>query len=175
MSIAYRSRRSRTTLPEEEVQFPVTPMLDMAFQLLAFFILTFRPPSAETHFTLDLPAMPAALPGAPAPGSPTFSSRQVESDLENDLWIRTRADDLGDLKSLRLGDADVPDLDALGDRLRKYVAILEGRPLRVRLVADDSLRYEEAARVMTACSAAGVSAIRLTEPGSIGEPVEGNK
>ena len=39
--------------------FPVTPMLDMAFQLLAFFVLTFQAPSAETHLDLDLPATPA--------------------------------------------------------------------------------------------------------------------
>ena len=45
--------------------FPVTPMLDMAFQLLAFFVLTFQAPSAETHLDLHLPATPAALPAAP--------------------------------------------------------------------------------------------------------------
>ena len=58
---APRSRRYRPTGPEE-VAFPVAPMLDMAFQLLAFFILTFKPPSDETHVDLDLPATPAALP-----------------------------------------------------------------------------------------------------------------
>lgn len=50
--------------PPEEVSFPVAPMLDMAFQLLAFFILTFKAPSAETHLDLDLPATPVALPAA---------------------------------------------------------------------------------------------------------------
>ena len=40
-------------------------MLDMAFQLLAFFILTFKAPSAETHIDLYLPATPAALPSGP--------------------------------------------------------------------------------------------------------------
>ena len=58
------SPRYRAGLPEE-VMFPVTPMLDMAFQLLAFFVLTFQAPSAETHLDLDLPVTPAALPGAP--------------------------------------------------------------------------------------------------------------
>src|SRR6185312_12377314 len=48
--------------PPEEVMFPVTPMLDMAFQLLAFFVLTFQAPSGETHLDLDLPVTPAALP-----------------------------------------------------------------------------------------------------------------
>ena len=51
--------------PPEDVFFPVVPMLDMAFQLLAFFILTFKAPSAETHIDLHLPTTPAALPAAP--------------------------------------------------------------------------------------------------------------
>ena len=58
------------------------------------------------------------------------------------------------------------DLATLGKRLRLYTQLLEGKPLRVRLVADDSLRYEPAARIIAACSAAGVAAIRLTPPGA---------
>ena len=144
--------------------FPVTPMLDMAFQLLAFFVLTFQAPSAETHLDLDLPATPAALPsGAHGEAQPT-PLQKVDSDLENDLWVRVEADDLGDLKSLRLGEAALADVATLGDRLRRYAEILDGKPLRVRLVADDTLRYEVAAQVIAACSAAGVSAIRLTTP-----------
>jgi biopolymer transport protein ExbD len=150
--------------PPEDVSFPVTPMLDMAFQLLAFFVLTFQAPSAETHLDLDLPATPAALPGAPQGKAEPKPSRSVDTDLENDLWVRAEADDLGDLKALRLGEAVLPDLETLGARLRRYIPILEGRPLRVRLVADDRLRYEEAARVLAACSAAGVATIRLSEP-----------
>jgi biopolymer transport protein ExbD len=139
-------------------------MLDMAFQLLAFFVLTFQAPSAETHLDLDLPASPLALPGSPKTQSEAAATRQVDTDLENDLWIRAEADELGDLKTLRLGDSPLPDLAALGQRLVRYVEIMESRPLRVRLVADDRLRYEEAARVVAACSAAGVSTIRLTDP-----------
>ena len=151
-------------MPAEEVQFPVTPMLDMAFQLLAFFVLTFQAPSAETHLDLELPATPAALPGAPAGEARPGPARKVDSDLENDLWVRAEADDLGDLKAIRLGEAAVPDVPTLGARLRRYAEVLEGKALRVRLVADDGLRYEEAARVMAECSAAGVASLRLTTP-----------
>ena len=63
-AVAPRSRRFRPG-PPDEVFFPVTPMLDMAFQLLAFFILTFKAPSAETHIDLHLPTTPAALPERP--------------------------------------------------------------------------------------------------------------
>ena len=160
-------RRARRGVPAEEVVFPVTPMLDMAFQLLAFFVLTFQAPSAETHLDLDLPATPLALPGAARGQAEPPPARRADTDLENDLFVRVEADDLGDLRSIRLGEAVVPDLTTLGDRLRRYVEIMEGRPLRVRLVADDHLRYEEAARVLAACSAAGVANVRLAEPRSV--------
>jgi biopolymer transport protein ExbD len=162
---APRSRRYRPTGPEE-VAFPVTPMLDMAFQLLAFFILTFKPPSDETHVDLDLPATPAALPARAEGRAQPRYARKVDTDLENDLLIRAEADDLGDLKALRLGEAAVPDLPTLGRRLRRYTQLLEGRALRVRLIADDRLRYEPAAQLIATCSAAGVTTIRLSPPGA---------
>jgi biopolymer transport protein ExbD len=154
--------------PPDEVLFPVTPMLDMAFQLLAFFILTFNP-STETHLDLDLPATPAALPSAPQGDARPVRARKVDSDLENDLLIRALADELGDLKALRLGDAPLPDLSTLGSRLRRYIQLLEGRPLRVRIVADDRLRYEPAAQLIATCETAGVTAIRLSQPGATPE------
>ena len=84
------------------------------------------------------------------------------------------ADDLGDLKSLRLGDAILPDVAALGAQLGRYAAVLEGKPLRVRVVADDKLRYEVAAQIIGTCNAVGVASIRLADPsaasGSPGGP-----
>jgi biopolymer transport protein ExbD len=166
-SVNPRRSPSHRPRPPEEVFFPVVPMLDMAFQLLAFFVLTFQAPSAETHIDLDLPATPLALPGAPRGRAEIPLARRLDTDLENDLFVRVTADDLGDIRSIRLGDADVHDLNTLGQRLKRYVEILEGRPLRVRLVADDHLRYEEAARVLATCSAAGVANVRLSEPRSV--------
>jgi len=141
-------------------------MLDMAFQLLAFFILTFKAPSAETHLDLDLPATPVALPAASRGEAHPTPARNVDTDLENDILVRAEADELGDLKDLRLGEARLPDLITLGNRLHRYTQLLEGRPLRVRLVADDNLRYEPAAQIIATCSSAGVAAIRLTQPGA---------
>lgn len=159
-------RRRPRPGPPEDVMFPVTPMLDMAFQLLAFFVLTFQVPTGETHLDLDLPVTAAALPGAQRGQSRAGPVVKADSDLENDLRVRVEADDLGDLKSLRLGESPLPDVNALGDRLRRYVGLLENKPLRVRIVADDTLRYEVVAQVMAACSAAGVATIRLASPTS---------
>jgi biopolymer transport protein ExbD len=159
--------------PPEEVAFPVTPMLDMAFQLLAFFVLTFQAPSAETHLDLDLPVTPVALPAASRGQARPFPERTADADLENDLFVRAEADDLGDLKALRLGEATLPDVPALGERLKRYAEVLNGRPLRVRLVADDGLRYEEAARLISACESAGAASVRLSDPATTPEPTSG--
>jgi biopolymer transport protein ExbD len=166
MSRAQGRRERKQGESPENVQFPVTPMLDMAFQLLAFFILTFQSPTSETRLDLYLPTTPVALPGSPQGQARATPPRRTDLDLENDLRIRAEADDLGDLKSLKLGDTLLPDLEALGDRLRRYSVVLDGRPLRVRLLADDRLRYEEAARIIGTCNAAGVASIRLADPAS---------
>jgi biopolymer transport protein ExbD len=145
-------------------------MLDMAFQLLAFFILTFKAPSAETHLDLELPAAPVALPSATRGEIHVQRRRVVQPDLENDLLVRAEADDVGDLKAIRLGEALLPDLSTLGERLRRYAQVLEGQPLRVRLMADDQLRYEPAVQIIAICEAAGLASIRLTQPDSKTEP-----
>ena len=127
---------------------------------------TRRPrPTSTSTCPRRRPPCPPGPKAAPSPGIPG----RVDTDLENDLLVRAEADDLGDLKALRLGEAAVPDLPTLGRRLRRYTQLLEGRPLRVRLVADDRLRYEPAAQIIATCSAAGVASIRLAPPGATPE------
>ena len=149
--------------PPDEVFFPVAPMLDMAFQLLAFFVLTFKAPCPRPTSTCTCRRRPPP-PSSPRGEARPSRSRAVDTDLENDLLVRAEADDLGDLKALKLGDAPLPDLSSLEDRLRRYAGFLGRRPLRVRLVADDRLRYEPAARIIATCSAAGVASVRLAQP-----------
>jgi len=162
----------------EEVQFPVTPMLDMAFQLLAFFILTFRAPSLETHVDMYLPSVAAALPGDPEGRAKSEQAKSTDADLESDLRVRAVADESGRLKSLSLGDAPLTGASELRERLTNYRGLIEPRPLRVLLVADDSLRYEEAARIVAATSASGATSIRLADPAQASKrssPTKGEK
>src|SRR5262245_14096514 len=58
-------KRHRRKRPQtEEVSLNLAAMLDMAFQLLAFFILTFRPNPVEGQVNLNLPpAMQSFAPG----------------------------------------------------------------------------------------------------------------
>src|SRR3954465_5993806 len=53
---------------EENIEIPITPMLDMAFQLLTFFILTYHPMPSEGQFVMNLmPAAPATDINAQSP------------------------------------------------------------------------------------------------------------
>ena len=141
MSGQARGVQGRTRFRErkaEGVMFPVTPMLDMAFQLLAFFILTFRAPSRETTLDLYLPAAPAALPAAEGSAAAASSKAddlaaeaELGDELENDLVIRAEADDLVVLKTLRLGHNPLESLGVLTERITRYREILGSRPLRV--------------------------------------------
>src|SRR5581483_4942623 len=45
---------------------PITPMLDMSFQLLAFFIFTFRPAPTEGQLLLALPKVEGGESAAPS-------------------------------------------------------------------------------------------------------------
>ncbi len=50
-----------------EPDLPITPMLDMSFQLLAFFIMTFKPAPTEGQIMLTLPKEEGGGPGLPGP------------------------------------------------------------------------------------------------------------
>ena len=57
-------RRRRQHTPNTEPDLPITPMLDMSFQLMAFFILTFRPVPTEGQLSLLLPDINSGAPAA---------------------------------------------------------------------------------------------------------------
>ena len=59
-------RRRRQHTPATEPDLPITPMLDMSFQLMAFFILTFRPVPTEGQLSLVLPDAGIGAPSTPS-------------------------------------------------------------------------------------------------------------
>ena len=92
-------RRGRQQSPATEPDLPITPMLDMSFQLMAFFILTFRPVPTEGQLALVLPSLGEGPPIAnlnpneekpdayivtvsPTGGVPSDISLQKDGELE---------------------------------------------------------------------------------------------
>src|SRR3954453_19922719 len=72
MPMRRRSLRQKV----DEPNVPIAPMLDMAFQLLTFFVLTYHQAPQEGQFVMTLlPAQPAtAMAAAPAAEQPTASN-----------------------------------------------------------------------------------------------------
>src|SRR5438477_9504059 len=63
---------------DQGVDMPITPMLDMAFQLLMFFILTYHPSALEGHMDLSLPAAGEAKAKQEPEVDPSKSDTELE-------------------------------------------------------------------------------------------------
>jgi biopolymer transport protein ExbD len=145
--------RRRKRRAQAEVELNLAAMLDMAFQLLAFFILTFRPSPIEGQIFLRLPP--------PQPVMVAKDGQQAGSDLNNTnpvagvntLTISVFADPkTGEIASLGLGESSVPSVGAL-DRKLQEVFSDPGNPFdQVIVQVSDSCRYDELMKVIDVCT-----------------------
>jgi biopolymer transport protein ExbD len=101
----------------ENVELNVTAMLDMAFQLLAFFILTFRPPPGEDQIYLKLPpAQPVAgMHGTQAAGADEAKSKD-EVKTTKSLVVTLKDDNTGTLTGVQVGIPDVGTKDIVATK-----------------------------------------------------------
>jgi len=85
--------------PMAEPAIPITPMLDMTFQLLFFFIMTFKPPvGEETEIPFSLPADDSKKLSAAKP--PDKPPEDAPPKFEADLTITLIANQTGDLRKV---------------------------------------------------------------------------
>ena len=123
----FSRNRRHTGTDFVEPDLPITPMLDMSFQLLAFFIMTFRPAPTEGQIAMTLPKEEGgeALV-APSP----FDDKPVR------YIVKVEADSGGQIKKMTLkeaGSADEPKdlgvkIEAYRDELQKLLKANEGKP-----------------------------------------------
>jgi biopolymer transport protein ExbD len=148
-----------------EVDIPVTPMLDMAFQLMTFFIMTYHPGAAEGQFSMNLlPASPQAkLDAAPAdPSTP--------ADPSVPAALRTMTTSLFATPDGRIGRVTVGDVEVNGmDQLRaKLEEILSDKSLpfdQALIQADPDVKYEELMKVVDVFSKLNITKISFAELG----------
>ena len=112
-------RKKKKNRGAEEPTVPVAPMLDMAFQLLTFFVLTYRPAPTEGQFLMNLlPAQPATSMTAEAPTE--AASDKLPTSLRT-LPTILKAGPGGSLAQITVGEQAIPtDPAALGKELDKY-------------------------------------------------------
>lgn len=151
------SRRRRRKKSSGEVQINLAAMLDMAFQLLAFFILTFRPSPIEGHFQLHMPPPEAATNVVST--APTTDEGSTPSSFVESLDIYVSGDNRGQVTSIRVnldvvvtGALDVTQTQQFNRYLRSIFNI-EAVPYdRIQLHVDPRLHYEELMKVVDICT-----------------------
>ncbi len=149
--------------PVEEVKIPITPMLDMAFQLLTFFILTFHPMPTEGQFSMSLlPAAPATDLKAEAAAEPATPNESIPASLRT-LPTILRAGEAGTLGRVSLGENEVQGMAALKKELK---AILEDPSLpfdQALLKVDPTLKYSELIKVIDVYQSLKLTKISFAE------------
>jgi biopolymer transport protein ExbD len=127
-------------------------MLDMAFQLLTFFILTFRPPPLEGQISLRLPPpqMASNLNGKNKAGDENKTPVDIKG--VNTLVITVFATPNGELDGMGVGEERVKDLDALNQKLKTVFSDANNPYEQVILQASPSLHYGELTSVVDVCA-----------------------
>jgi biopolymer transport protein ExbD len=129
-----------------EIQIPITPMLDMAFQLLTFFILTYRPAPSEGQFSMNLlPAQKAIdiskdQPKDEAPSAIDASLRTLKTVL--------RAGEGGLLREVTLADQPIEGMDQLKTALEGFVNDPVLSFDQAVISVDPQLKYSEVMKVI---------------------------
>jgi biopolymer transport protein ExbD len=141
----------------EEPTIPVAPMLDMAFQLLTFFILTFKPLPTEGQFVMNLlPAQPATAMSAEAPTE--AASDKLPASLRT-LPTILKAGQGGTLAEITVGEQVIStDQAALEKELDKYLQDPNLPFDQTLLKVDPNLKYAEVMKVVNAFSNAFIRA-----------------
>ncbi|GIW88923.1 MAG: hypothetical protein KatS3mg108_3247 [Isosphaeraceae bacterium] len=120
-------RRSK----QHEVEIQITPMLDMAFQLLTFFILTYQPAPVEGQFSMNLlPAAPAVSLDAEAPAADQSQPAELPAALRTLTTSIFAAPD-GQIGHITVGENEYATLEQLKARL-------------VEIVSDKTLPFDQA-------------------------------
>ena len=130
--------------PLSTPKLDMTPMIDVVFQLMIFFMLTLKIVLAEGNFDINMPI------GTPAPAK----------DLQRpDIKVRLVAAEDGQLARLQLGQRNLGNGERAFDTLNKEIYKIIGRPgnpltkdVEVEIDADYNLQYTNVIQAIAACT-----------------------
>jgi biopolymer transport protein ExbD len=142
--------RRRRRHSGEEVELNLAAMLDMAFQLLTFFILTFKPAPVEGQVNLRLPP-PVGISKEGKTAGSDFDSKDIPKGMTT-LVIGAFADKDGGIGSLAVGQTPVGNLPALDNKLQTIFSDATTPFDQVIIQFSGDLRYEELMKVIEVCT-----------------------
>ena len=128
-----------------KVDVPMTPMIDIVFQLLIFFMLNLKIVAPEGNFNINLPITSIG------PVTDCFPVAQIKVGLQSDRD--------GNLTQLTLGSKNLGNDDAAFERLNKEILQIIGRPgnpltkdVEVEIDADYEVHYRFVVKAISKCT-----------------------
>jgi biopolymer transport protein ExbD len=138
---------------EGDVELNLAAMLDMAFQLLTFFILTFKPSPVEGEIELRLPpAQPTTLvKGGQAAGSDVNNTNPVKG-LDSLIISVMASRPSGSISGIMLGETNIGGVAGLKTRLGQVLGDRNSPFEQVLVNVDPALRYDALMQVIDVCT-----------------------
>lgn len=148
-------RRQRKKRDQGSVEMNLAAMLDMAFQLLTFFILTFRPAPIEGQLSLNLPP---PVPVTNVEQEKKFGDGVGDVLSMETLHLHVTANDRGDVTELKVeqdpvvrGRFDEGKMQLLDQHLQAKFKTHNIPFDRIQIAVDGRLRYGELMKVIDVC------------------------
>jgi len=142
--------RNKKRRGPQAVELNLAAMLDMAFQLLTFFILTFRPAPVEGEIAMRM--TPAASPSNTTvrPGAEFPPTADPSGGLDS-LAIRVTANPQGGIDSLAIEDQSLG-IENLDGRLKSLLADRNNVLKQIVIQAGSNLHYDSLMNVVDKCA-----------------------
>ncbi len=162
-----------------EVTLPVTPMLDMTFQLLFFFIMTFNPTPPEGALDMSLPLGEGqCVAGEPRARPAPDPEPEFPADLT--VQVRAHADGVhnGEISAVAVkcidadpetikGATEAEMIENMVAHLRKKRDGLKTKEA-IKIQGDGKLKVKAIIKVMDACRKAGFKDVSFVPPEGFG-------
>ena len=167
--------------PGVQLNMVITPMLDMTFQLLFFFVLMFKPQELlEGKMDFNLPASGEAR--AQQQTVDLEKPSDIELALPAEITVEIQTQNSGTKENPVLGDGNItginikagtgdgvairpPTIEALEEHLRKKRADLSMKNTDdIKIQAASKLKYMFVVQVMDACLRAGFQRVGFAAP-----------
>ena len=132
----------RNEAEKEKIELQMTPMIDIVFQLLIFFVMTFKVVQMEGDFNIKMPT------SAP-------SNNTTPDELLPPMTLRLAAGSDGRLAGIKLNERQFNDFNALHAHIMDLVGTDAGPDeglagAEVEIDSDFNLRYENVVAAITA-------------------------
>lgn len=162
-----RKKRGNGDAPPD-VELPITPMLDMAFQLLTFFIFTYNPSQMEGHMDMSLPASGEARAQTPQDVAPdAMADKAIAEPSELTIHARTYHDGInsGALNyPIKVESFTGPKEASSLKELVELLGEIGGEENAIKLTAESGLQWEGIVQIMDACNKAGFRSVGFSPP-----------